>query len=135
MTVSDLWVDGKEVSRQSELSPGERFVSNAMATAWRITDLPVPPDHLLQFAEAMTAATPGWTRYLRKPTPGQECGSMLFGALESPFGELISNSHCVVRSIQTGEFILAQLNVTALASHRQELDGVRLTAAAGLRDV
>ncbi|WP_344351236.1 hypothetical protein, partial [Catellatospora coxensis] len=47
VTVSDLWLDVAGAEKQAELDPADRFVSNALATAWHLANLPVPAEHLL----------------------------------------------------------------------------------------
>lgn len=126
VTVSDLWLDVAEAEQQAHLDPAERFVSNALATAWRLADLPVPAAHLLEFAEAMTAGVTGWQLRGRHIDAINECGSALRGTLDSPFGQLISNSHAVIQTQPDGSYVLAQLAVTALAHHGDTLDVVRL---------
>ncbi|MEH3155429.1 MAG: hypothetical protein PGN29_08795 [Gordonia paraffinivorans] len=126
VTVSDLWLDVAEAERQADLDPAERFVSNALATAWRLADLPVPAEHLLEFAEAMTSGVTGWHLRGREADLVNECGSTLRGTLDSPFGQLVSNSHAVIETQPDGSCVLAQLAVTALPHHGDTLDAIRL---------
>ena len=126
VTVSDLWLDVAEAEQQADLDPAERFVSNALATAWRLADLPVPAAHLLEFAEAMTTGVTGWQLRGRDDDAVNECGSTLRGTLESPFGRLVSNSHAVIQTQPDGSYVLAQLAVTALPHHGDTLDSIRL---------
>ncbi|WP_299575282.1 hypothetical protein [uncultured Williamsia sp.] len=126
VTVSDLWIDVAEAEQQADRDPAERFVSNALATAWHLADLPVPAEHLLEFAEAMTTGVTGWHLRHREVDPINECGSTLCGTLDSPFGPLVSNSHAVIQQKPDGSYVLAQLAVTALPHHGDALDAVRL---------
>ena len=133
VTASDLWVDVNQAAHQVDLEPSQRFVSNAMATAWLISEMPVAADHLLQFAEAMTAEIAGWTLRSRKAGSGDLYGSTLFGVLQSPLGDLVSNSQFVVTSEKPGQYVLAQLAVTAVAGTGHQLDDIRLVAVDGRR--
>ncbi|GAA2053285.1 hypothetical protein [Williamsia deligens] len=126
VTVSDLWLDVAEAEKQAELDPADRFVSNALATAWHLANLPVPAEHLLEFAEAMTSGVTGWTLRARDTDQVNSCGSTLRGTLDSPFGPLVSNSHAVILTQPDGSYVLAQLAVTALPQHGESLDRVRL---------
>lgn len=126
VTVSDLWLSKREAELQESLAPSERFVSNAMATAWRLTDLPVPAEHLVQFAEAMTLGVPGWELRERVIDSRNDHGVVLLGTLESPFGPLVSNAHSVVLPVGDDQYVLAQLAVTARLDHDINLDALRL---------
>lgn len=126
VTVSELWLDVAEAEQQADLDPAERFVSNALATAWHLVDLPVPVEHLLEFAEAMTSGVAGWELRGREPDTVNEWGSTLRGTLESPFGPLVSNSHAVIQTQPDGSYVLSQLAVTALPHHGDTLDAIRL---------
>ena len=126
VTVSELWLDVAEAEQQADLDPAERFVSNALATAWHLADLPVPEEDLLQFAEAMTSGVAGWTLRRQETDPINACGSAFRGTLDSPFGPLVSNSHTVIQTLPDGSYVLAQLAVTALPRHGDSLDAVRL---------
>ncbi len=124
--MSELWLDAAEAEQQADLDPSERFVSNALATAWRIADLPVPAEHLLEFAAAMTSGVAGWELRDREIDTVNECGSTLLGTLDSPFGPLVSNSHAVIQTQSDGSYVLSQLAVTALPHHGDTLDAIRL---------
>ncbi len=126
VTVSELWLSKREAELQESLAPSERFVSNAMATAWRLADLPVPADHLLQFAEAMTRGVPGWELRESVVDTRNEHGVVLLGTLGSPFGPLVSNAHSVVLPVGDDQYVLAQLAVTARPDSNINLDALRL---------
>lgn len=109
-----VWVDlgGAVSASHDEADPP--FASQATVVGWELHRWPTTLIELVTLAAGITEEVPGWTSReseLSQPDPGLVSLRMA-GALESPYGPLVSNIQNVAVELDRGCVKLIQLAVT-----------------------